>query len=109
MLEIDVQGAAQVKKKLPDAVGIFIVPPSREELERRLRERGQDSEQEIERRLDRARQEMAGYREYEYTVVNNDLEAAGRRIQAVAVATRLETARNHARVEEILASFGGTT
>ena len=64
---------------------------------------------EIERRLDRARQEMAAYREYEYTVVNDDLEAAGRRIQAVATAVRLETARNQARVEKILASFGGTT
>jgi guanylate kinase len=108
VLEIDVQGAGQVKQKLPHAVGIFIVPPSREELERRLRERGQDSGGEIERRLERARQEMAAFREYEYTVVNDDLEAAGRRIQAVAVAARLETARNQARVEEILASFGGT-
>jgi len=109
VLEIDVQGAAQVKEKLPKAVGIFIVPPSREELERRLRERGQDSGEEIGRRLEQARQEMAAYREYEYTVVNNDLEAAGRRIQAVAEAVRLETPRNRTRVEEILASFGGTT
>jgi guanylate kinase len=108
VLEIDVQGAAQVKRKLPEAVGIFILPPSRAELERRLRERGQDSEDEIERRLDRARQEMAGYGEYEYVVVNDNLEAAGRRIQAVALATRVETARNHARVEKILSSFGGT-
>lgn len=108
VLEIDVQGAGQVKRQLRDAVGIFILPPSRDELERRLRARGQDSEEEIERRLERARQEMAGYREYEYAVVNDDLETAGRRIQSVAVASRLEIARNQARMEEILKSFGGT-
>lgn len=108
VLEIDVQGAAQVKQKVPDAVGIFILPPSRTELERRLRERGQDSEDEIGRRLERARQEMANYSEYQYVVINDDLEAAGRRIQAIAAAVRLETARNQARVDKILSSFGGT-
>jgi len=107
VLEIDVQGAAQVKRKLPEAVGIFIVPPSRAELERRLRERGQDSEEEIERRLDRARQEMAAFADYEYTVVNDDLESAARRIQAVALAARQKTARLRPLVERILASFGG--
>lgn len=109
VLEIDVQGAAQVKQKLPGAVGIFILPPSRQELERRLRLRGQDSEEEIERRLERARQEMTGYERYEYAVVNDDLEDAGRRIQAVATAARLATARSRSRVEEILLSFGGPT
>jgi guanylate kinase len=107
VLEIDVQGASQVKRKLPGAVGIFILPPSREELERRLRARGQDSEEEIERRLEGARQEMTAYSQYEYAVVNDDMEDAGRRIQAIAVAARLATGRNRARVEEILASFGG--
>ncbi|HVC00515.1 MAG TPA: guanylate kinase [Candidatus Dormibacteraeota bacterium] len=109
VLEIDVQGAAQVKRQLPGAVGIFILPPSREELERRLRERSQDSEDEIERRLNRARQEMASYGEYEYVVVNDDIEDAGRRIQAVAVAVRLEVARNRERIAGFLASFEGAT
>ncbi|HEV2386884.1 MAG TPA: guanylate kinase [Candidatus Acidoferrales bacterium] len=109
VLEIDVQGAAQVKRKLPAAVGIFILPPSRGELERRLRLRGQDSEQEIERRLERARQEMAGYESYEYAVVNDELEDAGRRVQAVAIAARLRSRRNRTRVEQILSSFGGPT
>src|SRR3981189_3395179 len=59
VLEIDVQGAAQVKEKLPESVAIFILPPSREELERRLRERGQDSNEEISRRLAKARDEIA--------------------------------------------------
>src|SRR5713101_9988569 len=58
VLEIDVQGAEQVKQKLPSAVAIFILPPAKEELERRLRARGQDSEEAIQRRLDRAQQEI---------------------------------------------------
>ncbi len=108
VLEIDVEGARQVKRKLPDALGIFILPPSRAELERRLRARNQDTEEAIERRLERARQELAAYAEYEYAVVNDDVEAAGKRIQAIAVARRQETARSRPRVEEILSSFGGT-
>lgn len=107
VLEIDVQGAGQVKQKLPDAVGIFILPPSRRELERRLRERGQDSGEEIERRLERARQEMADYQNYDYVVLNDELEAAGRRIQAIATAVRQATGRNRSRVEAILKTFGG--
>src|SRR6266849_8960129 len=64
VLEIDVQGAAQVKQKLPESVAIFILPPSREELERRLRGRGQDSDEEIARRLARARDEIAEFGKY---------------------------------------------
>src|SRR5260221_5417073 len=64
VLEIDVQGAAQVKQKLPESVAIFILPPSREELERRLRSRGQDADAENARRLAPARDETAGIREY---------------------------------------------
>ncbi len=109
VLEIDVQGARQVKQKLPAAIGIFILPPSRAELERRLRARGQDSEEEIKRRLERARQEMAAYGEYEYAVVNDDLAGAGVRIQSVAVAERTRTGPSRARIEGILASFKGAT
>ena len=88
VLEIDVQGAEQVKKKLPAAVAIFIFPPARDELERRLRSRGQDSDEAIQRRLDRAQQEMQRYAEYDFLVVNDDLERAGREVQAIAVAAR---------------------
>ncbi len=109
VLEIDVQGAAQVKQKLPGAVGIFILPPSRAELERRLRKRSQDPEEEIERRLERARQEMARYGEYQYVVVNDDLASAGRQIQAIAVAVRLEVVRNRERFAEIVSSFEGAS
>ena len=79
VLEIDVQGALQVKQKLPGAVAIFVLPPSRAELENRIRARGQDSEDEIERRLERARQEMLNYSSYDFAIINDDLERAGRR------------------------------
>lgn len=107
VLEIDVQGAEQVKQKLPEAVAIFILPPSRQELERRIRARGQDSEEEIKRRLERARQELARYREYEYVVVNDDLETAGREVQSIALAARFRTRQSEAKIRRILASFGG--
>src|SRR5262249_49565805 len=71
VLEIDVQGAAQVKEKLPDSVAIFILPPSREELERRLRSRAQDTVEEISRRLAKARDEISMFgKYYDYCVVN---------------------------------------
>jgi guanylate kinase len=107
VLEIDVQGAEQVKQKLPEAVAIFILPPSRQELERRIRARGQDLEEEIGRRLERARQELVRYREYDYVVVNDDLETAGREVQSIALAARFRTRQNEAKIRRILASFGG--
>ncbi|HUK30250.1 MAG TPA: guanylate kinase [Candidatus Acidoferrum sp.] len=108
VLEIDVQGAAQVKEKLPEAVAIFILPPSREELERRLRSRGQDSEEEIARRLARAKQEIAMFGKfYDFCVVNEDVERAGREVQSIVTALRCSSTRRRDRVEKLLASFGG--
>jgi guanylate kinase len=107
VLEIDVQGAAQVKQKLPAAIAIFILPPARDVLERRLRARGQDSEGEITRRLERARQEIQHYGKYDYIVINDDLEQAGRDVQAIAGAGRCRGSSNHARVGQILETFGG--
>src|SRR5438046_2349248 len=108
VLEIDVQGAAQVKQKLPQSVAIFILPPSREELERRLRGRGQDSDDEIGRRLAKARDEIAAFgKYYDYCVVNEDIERAGNEAQAIVVALRCQSARRSKRVEQLLASFGG--
>lgn len=106
VLEIDVQGAQQVKRKLPDAVAIFILPPSRQELEKRIRARGLDSEEEIARRLDRARQEMQSYSEYDFLVINDDLERAGREIQAIAAASRCRRQHREPQAREILQSFG---
>jgi len=107
VLEIDVQGADQVKQKLPNAVAIFILPPAKEELERRLRARGQDSDEAIARRLERARQEIQRYTQYDFLVVNDDVERAGREIQAITVASRClrSCLSDHAR--KILESFGG--
>jgi guanylate kinase len=107
VLEIDVQGAEQVKKKLPDSVAIFIVPPSRQELEKRIRARGQDSEDEITRRLDRARLEIEHYVNYDYVVINQDLAEAGRRVKAIALGARCRLAQNRDPIREILKSFGG--
>src|SRR6266478_6153733 len=107
VLEIDVQGAAQVKQKVPESVAIFILPPSRGELERRLRSRGQDSDEEIKRRLARARDEIAEFgKYYDYCVVNDDVERAGREAQAIVTALRCTSVRRRARVEQLLASFG---
>jgi len=107
VLEIDVQGALQVKGKVPRSVAIFVLPPSATDLERRIRERGQDSEDEIGRRLERARQEILNYHKYDFTIVNDDLDRAGRDVQAIALASRCFTAQKEERIREILKSFGG--
>ena len=108
VLEIDVQGAAQVKEKLPESVAIFILPPSRAELERRLRSRGQDSDEEIARRLARARAEIEAFgKYYDFSVMNQDVEQAGREVEAILTAVRCSRPRQRGRVEELLASFGG--
>jgi guanylate kinase len=108
VLEIDIQGAVQVKQKLPESVAIFILPPSREELERRLRSRGQDSDEEIARRLSKARDEIvASEKLYDFCVANDDVERAGKEVQAIVVALRCSSARRRERVNQVLASFGG--
>ncbi len=76
VLEIDWQGAQQVRKVYPDAVSIFILPPSVEELEHRLKARGQDSQQVIDARMAQAQSEISHYHEYEYIVINDELELA---------------------------------
>ena len=108
VLEIDVQGARQVKEKLPESVAIFILPPSREELERRLRSRGQDADEEIKRRLAKAHDEIiASEKLYDFCLFNDDVERAGREAQAIVVALRCSSARRRDRVKKVLASFGG--
>ncbi|MGA3300673.1 MAG: guanylate kinase [Candidatus Acidiferrales bacterium] len=107
VLEIDVQGALQVRRRLPGSVAIFVLPPSRQDLEKRIRARGQDSDDEISRRLDRAREEMLSYSSYDFAVINDNLERAGREIQAIAMGSRCRVTRNEDRIREILKSFGG--
>lgn len=107
VLEIDVKGALQVKQKLPGAVAIFVVPPSRVDVEQRIRARGQDSEDEIRRRLERSRQEMLNYPSYDFAVVNDDLDRAGREVQAITLASRCRIGRQEDRIREIVKTFGG--
>jgi guanylate kinase len=83
LLEIDLQGARQVRRALPDARFVFLAPPSWEELVRRLVGRGTESEQERERRLATAKVELAAEQEFDVTVVNDDLEAAADRLVAL--------------------------
>jgi guanylate kinase len=89
LLDIDVQGAEQIKKKLPEAVSIFIMPPDREKLERRLRNRGLDSEEVICRRLVTASREIENYAKYDYILVNDLLDQSTEDLKAVVLAERL--------------------
>jgi len=92
ILEIDWQGAQQVRRLYPDCVGIFILPPSVDELERRMRARGQDAEAVIRQRLDNAREELAHAGEFEYRIINKDFDTAR---QALAEIIRKERTRPH--------------
>jgi guanylate kinase len=83
ILEIDWQGAAQVRRALPECVSIFILPPSRAELERRLRGRGTDAEAVIQRRLRDAASDMAHWREFDHVVVNDEFDRALRELEAI--------------------------
>ena len=88
ILEIDWQGASQVRKLMPETVGVFILPPSRDALEQRLRGRGQDSEEIIARRMRDAQSESTHYGEFEYVVINNDFDTALAELQAIVTCRR---------------------
>jgi guanylate kinase len=90
LLDIDVQGAEQIKRKLPQAVSIFILPPDQVTLERRLRERSQDAEEVIRRRLATAAREIENYRKYDYILVNDRLEDSVASLQAILLAERIK-------------------
>jgi guanylate kinase len=107
VLEIDVQGALQVKEKLPEALAIFVLPPSRVDLEYRIRARGQDAEDEIKRRMEQARQEILNYARYDFVVINDDLVRAGWEVQAIATGWRCRVEQKENEICEILKTFGG--
>jgi guanylate kinase len=90
LLDIDVQGAEQIKKKLPEAVSVFILPPNRKELEARLRNRSLDTEQVIERRLATAAREIENYAKYDYILVNDRLEDSIELLRSILLAVRLQ-------------------
>ena len=125
LLDIDVQGAEQIKSKLSDAISIFILPPNRSELEQRLRGRSQDSETVIQRRLHEAGREIVNYEKYDYILVNDRLEESVKALEAILLSERLKrqgradaglsaTAEKYRlenvrqRLQPILQSFGKT-
>ena len=106
LLDIDVQGAALLLKKLPDAVTIFVLPPSRAALEQRLRDRCSDDEAAISKRLGEASREVAVSGAYDHIVINEDVEDAVSRLHAILVAERSRRANMQPRIAPILQSFG---
>ncbi|MGJ7903538.1 guanylate kinase [Lysobacter sp. 1R34A] len=110
LLEIDWQGARQVRSKVPDAVSVFILPPSRQALESRMRTRGQDSEATIRQRLDAARDEMSHYGEFDYVIVNEVFDTAVEEMCAIFLASRLrrepQVARHSRLITALLADEG---
>jgi guanylate kinase len=102
LLDLDVQGAAQVRLKFMDAVTVFILPPSYEDLERRLRARGEGT---AERRLAAAAEELQLYREYDYAIINDDLERAVESLKAVIRAARCRTRLVEPEARRILGTF----
>ena len=105
LLEIDVQGADQVLASLPQAFGVFLLPPSYEELERRLRGRGLDDADVIARRLAVSAWEIRRYVNYDYVIINRDAERAARALASVIIEKRYRLARRRKDVEEILSHF----
>ncbi len=102
LLEIDWQGARQVREKLPDALSIFILPPSKDALETRMRNRGQDSEEVIKQRLANAREEMSHYNEFDYVIVNENFDAAVSELRAIFQAQRLKCEAQQQRHVELI-------
>ncbi len=106
ILEIDWQGAAQVRARMPECVSIFILPPSRKVLEERLRSRAQDSDEIIARRMRAAVAEMRHYAEFDYLVINDDFERALDALKAIVLASRqrlaLQVARERERLRQLL-------
>jgi guanylate kinase len=104
LLDIDVQGASKVKTKIPDAVSIFVLPPSRSELESRLRKRSQsenmNSEEVIRRRLDTARKEIENYTNYDYILINDRLQQSADELQAIVLAERIRRSGEPPSAEE---------
>jgi guanylate kinase len=109
VLVIDVQGARQVRTRGIETVGIFVLPPSAAVLEQRLRGRSKDSEEQIRRRLDVARGEVAEYAQYEYVVINDEVPAAVERLQAIVVAERARIRLMRTAAETVIGTFHGTT
>lgn len=102
IIEVDVNGAAQIREKLPEAVSIFIMPPSFDELKRRLKGRGTESEELIEKRLNSALGEIKRAAEYDYIIVNDNITAAADNILSVILSASFKTDRQKTIIDEVL-------
>jgi guanylate kinase len=107
ILDIDVQGAAQIKVKMPEAVTVFVLPPSREVLEARLRARAENTDADLQRRLHNATTEVRHCREYQYIIVNDELQTACAALEAIIRAERQQLNRQMESVTTIISTFGG--
>jgi guanylate kinase len=105
LLDIESQGARRVHQAIPDAVMVFLLPPSSQELASRLRGRGDESEEQVRIRLDYARHELVQYEGYDYLVVNDTVEQAYHRLESIITATRCRRERMGATARQILDSF----
>ena len=105
ILDIDVQGARQLKERILEAVSIFILPPSRDILEQRLRSRSEDAEEVIQRRLRDAATEIRNYRQYDYVLVNHRVDDSTLTLQSIVRAERVRRIRMEEYIEPILRSF----
>ena len=105
VLEIDVQGAASIRATIDDPVTIFILPPSFKVLRERLIARGTDSPAELERRLQGAPAEVEQYKDFQYVILNDDVECAANKLAAIITAERTRRERQEARLENVLADF----
>lgn len=105
LLEIDWQGARQVRAKVPDAVSVFILPPSRKALDERMRNRGQDSEEVIAQRLAAAREEMSHYGEFDFVIVNEHFNTAVDEMCAIFIASRVRRDQQVARHSRLITAL----
>jgi guanylate kinase len=103
LLDIDTQGAMQIRRHVPEAVSVYILPPSMAVLRRRIEDRKGDSPDEIDKRLKRAKDEVAHYRDYDYVIINDDFKFAVRQLEAIVLAERSRTAMlDLSQVEQVL-------
>jgi guanylate kinase len=105
VLDIDVQGARQLKRQIPEAVTVFILPPSKRILEQRLRARGEDPENVIQRRLREAAEEIRNYNAYDYVLINREVEEAGAVLSSIVRAERVRRTRIEDQIRPILETF----
>jgi guanylate kinase len=108
VLDIDVQGARQLKRKIPHAVSIFVLAPSREELEQRLRARSDTREEVIQRRLRGAAEEIRNYDQYDYVLINRDIASSVETLCSIVRAERVRRSRIEDQIRPILATFERT-